>query len=182
MGVALLSVTLVFLGLVRFLGYFEYLHFRKRQKSRLRDPLTERLRLVVPRLIVARSEAKREADVLDALERLTSETEIQCMEMVSAGSPVHCWKKPGADCSKRDLVELEFPIGRDDLAVATLKLGWSSDQEDPAPQVDVLLQILVDEFARTLAAVESAYAPAPRRSDPMASPAPIPVPSYAKIQ
>ena len=52
-GLALLSVSLVFVGFVRFLGYFEYIHFRKRQRARLRDPFTENLRRVVPSLIVS---------------------------------------------------------------------------------------------------------------------------------
>jgi UDP-GlcNAc:undecaprenyl-phosphate GlcNAc-1-phosphate transferase len=159
-GVALLSVTLVFVGLVRFLGYFEYLHFRKRQKSRLRDPFTENLRRVVPRLIVRMSEVSNEADALSVLEGLTTQSDIQCVEVFAAGRQAHCWNKSDADCAKRDLIEMVFPIGRDSAAVASLKFRWSSDSQDPAPQVDVLLQILVDELARTLVAFESSLAPA----------------------
>jgi UDP-GlcNAc:undecaprenyl-phosphate/decaprenyl-phosphate GlcNAc-1-phosphate transferase len=172
-GVALLSVTLVFLGFVKFLGYFEYLHFRKRQKSRLRDPFTECLRKVVPRLIVELSRTKSEAEAFEVIARLTRDAEMQCIEVLNAGAEVHRWQHPAY--SKRDLVGLEYPIGRDDRAVATLKFSWNSDADDPAPQVDVLLQILTDELARALVAVQASLAPVIVRSDPVGSPQPIPI-------
>jgi len=158
-GLALLSVTIVFFGLVRFLGYFEYLHFRRRQKSRLRDPFTESLRAVVPRLIVSVSHALDEDSALMILKQLTTDTSILCAEILVEGKAGPCWNKAGDDCTKRDLIEISFPIGSDDAAVASLKLRWSSDMEDPSPQADVLLQILVDELARTLVAVGSKLAP-----------------------
>src|SRR6478735_1339096 len=66
-GLALLSVSLVFVGFVRFLGYFEYLHFRKRQRARLRDPLTENLRRIIPGLIVTLSKTSNEDAALQVL-------------------------------------------------------------------------------------------------------------------
>lgn len=175
-GVALLSVTLVFVGLVRFLGYFEYLHFRKRQKSRLRDPFTENLRRVIPRLIVEMSRASSEADVLSLLERLTLQSNVLCVEVLAAGKRARCWNKPGADCTQRDLIEAVFPIGRETSAVATLKFRWSHDLQDPAPQVDILLQILVDELSRTLLAFGSQLAPAHRHEERELPSSPIAVP------
>ncbi|HEX3854028.1 MAG TPA: MraY family glycosyltransferase [Polyangiaceae bacterium] len=164
-GLALLSVTLVFVGLVRFLGYFEYLHFRRRQKSRLRDPFTENLRRVVPRLIVGMSKVSTEAEALGFLERLTMQSDVVCVEVHHGGQQIHCWNKSGVDCAKRDLIGMTFPLGRSDSAVSSLKFRWSSDLEDPAPQVDVLLQILVDELARTLVAFESSLAPAVKHAE-----------------
>jgi UDP-GlcNAc:undecaprenyl-phosphate GlcNAc-1-phosphate transferase len=177
-GLALLSVTVVFVGLVRFLGYFEYLHFRKRQKSRLRDPFTETLRRVVPGLIVSLSKAADEADALAVLEQLTAATDISCVEILVGGARNRCWNKSEQDCAKRDLIELAFPIGRDDLSVATLKFRWNSEAEDPAPQVDMLLQIVVDEVARVLLAFQSSLAPTPPVVE-RASTVPLTVPSEA---
>src|SRR6478735_9319232 len=163
-GLALLTVTLVFVGLVRFLGYFQYLHFRRRQKSRLRDPFTENLRAVIPRLIVSLSRARDEASALSALHQLTVQTDVCCVEIVGAERDGLRWNKSESDCSKRDLIEVAFPLGRDEVSVAKLKFKWSSDSEEPAPQADMLLQILVDEVARVLLSVESSLAPAPQRS------------------
>jgi UDP-GlcNAc:undecaprenyl-phosphate GlcNAc-1-phosphate transferase len=165
-GLALLSVSLVFVGFVRFLGYFEYLHFRKRQRARLRDPFTENLRRVIPRLIVSLSKEAGEEGALNVLGRLTTETTISCVEVLApseAGQPARCWSAVGADCTMRDLVEMVFPIGPESNAIASLRFRWSCDMEDPAPQVDVLLQILVDELYGVLLAFGSNLLPVQER-------------------
>jgi len=163
-GLALLSVSLVFVGFVRFLGYFEYLHFRKRQRARLRDPFTENLRRVIPGLIVSMSKTSSEEGAMAILERLTTETSISCVEVLSrsgARMPARCWTATGADCARRDLVEMVFPIGSESTAIASLRFRWSSDMEDPAPQVDMLLQILVDELSGVLLEFGSNLLPLP---------------------
>ena len=166
-GLALLSVTIVFVGLVRFLGYFEYLHFRRRQKARLRDSFTESLREAIPQMIVDLSRASSEDSALAVLRQLTTVTDILCVEVTSAGREPLCWSKSESDCTKRDLTEMAFPIGRDDLAVATLRFRWNSDSDDAAPQVDVLLQILADTLGRSLSTVDSQLAPvAPHHERP----------------
>ena len=176
-GLALLSVSLVFVGLVRFLGYFEYLHFRKRQRARLRDPFTENLRRVIPRLIVSLSRASSEDAALDILGRLTTETTMQCVEVLApeGQSRARSWRAPGADCASRDLAELAFPIGPEATAIANLRFRWSCDMEDPAPQVDMMLQILVDELSGVLLALESDLLPLPQpaESEPAAERIPV---------
>jgi UDP-GlcNAc:undecaprenyl-phosphate GlcNAc-1-phosphate transferase len=169
-GLALLSVSLVFIGFVRFLGYFEYLHFRKRQRARLRDPFTENLRRVIPRLIVSLSGAVGEESALKVIGRLTTETTILCVEVLTSGeagerAPAHCWTAAGADCTSRDLLAMVFPIGPESSAISSLRVRWSCDVEDPAPQVDVLLQILVDELYSTLLAFGSTLLPVQERAE-----------------
>ncbi len=161
-------MSLVFVGFVRFLGYFEYLHFRKRQRARLRDPFTENLRRVVPRLIVTLSRASSEEAALDVLERLTTETSMLCVEVLAPGENrkhARCWRAAGADCTRRDLAEVVFPIGPEANPLASLRFRWSCDMEDPAPQVDMLLQILVDELSFVLLAFGSNLLPVPQRAE-----------------
>jgi len=167
-GLALLSVSLVFVGFVRFLGYFEYLHFRKRQRARLRDPFTENLRRLVPRLIVSLSRASSEQAALDILERLTTETSMLWVEVLAPPANekhARCWRAPGADSTQRDLIEVVFPIGSEANPIASLRFRWSCDMEDPAPQVDMLLQILVDELSFVLLAFGSSLLPVPQRAE-----------------
>jgi hypothetical protein len=167
-GLALLSVSLVFIGFVRFLGYFEYLHFRKRQRARLRDPFTEKLRRVIPGLIISLSKTSSEDGALSLLERLTTETTILCVEVLApsvAGIGARCWTAVGADSTRRDLVEMVFPIGPESTATSRVRFRWSSDMEDPAPQVDMLLQILVDELAGVLLEFGSNLVPSPARAE-----------------
>jgi len=148
-GLALLSVSIVFVGFVRFLGYFEYLHFRRRQKSRLRDEFTQRLRVAVPRLIVDLSKATHEPDIMGVMQRVTTDTDVLCAEVLVDGKVSHCWNKSQGDCAKRELTEVTFPIGAI-ASMATLTFRWNSDSDDTPPEADVLLQILADEFGRAL--------------------------------
>jgi len=166
-GLALLSVSIVFVGFVRFLGYFEYLHFRKRQRARLRDPFTENLRRIIPGLIVSLSKAPSEDSALNIVGRLTTETPILCVELLARNQAGNrrSWSAPGADCGQRDLVEMVFPLGFEASAISSLRFRWSCDVEDPAPQVDMLLQILVDELSSVLLAFGSNLVPAPMRSE-----------------
>jgi UDP-GlcNAc:undecaprenyl-phosphate GlcNAc-1-phosphate transferase len=162
-GLALLSVSLVFVGFVRFLGYFEYLHFRKRQKARLRDPFTENLRRVVPKLIVSLSNAADEDSALGVLSRLTTETPISSVDVLVPGGDsrlARSWNAAGAEeQATRDALEMVFPIGREADAVASVRFRWNADMDDPAPQVDMLLQILVDELNCSLLAFGSRLLP-----------------------
>jgi len=167
-GLALLSVSLVFIGFVRFLGYFEYLHFRKRQRARLRDPFTDNLRRVVPSLIVSLSKASGEESALKVLERFTTETPISCVELVGmdlAGGVPRSWRAVGSDTSERDFVEMLFPVGSESDALVSVRFRWCSEVEDPAPQVEVLLQLVVDELANALLAFESALISRPKSAE-----------------
>ena len=171
-GLALLSVSLVFVGFVRFLGYFEYLHFRKRQRARLRDPFTENLRRVIPRLIVSMSKATDAESALSILGRLTTETTMSCVEVIGAIEPSkhpRSWTASDVDVARRDLLEMVFPLGSESNTIASLRFRWSCDLEDPPPQVDMLLQILVDELSAVLLAFGSNLLPVQESSETIAA-------------
>src|SRR6185369_8423639 len=68
-GAALLCATAAMIGLARFVGYFEYLHLRVRQKARLRSRDTELLRYAVPELPRRLADATTEGAIFDALWR-----------------------------------------------------------------------------------------------------------------
>ena len=57
-----------------------------------------------------------------------------------------------------------FPIGSEATAIASVRFRFSCDMEDPSPQVDVLLQILVDELASALLAFGSSLLVVTERS------------------
>lgn len=159
-GAALLAVTVVFVGLVRFLGYFDYLHFQRRQRSRLRDSVTESLRAVVPRLLLASTDVRSEQGAFQLVERLTQESAVPNAELWVAGARVHCWTLPGSELAARDWVEVSFPLGPDDVATAKVKFCWPSETDAPSAQADVLLQIFVDQLADAMTRAGSAFAPA----------------------
>ncbi len=186
-GAALLCATLVLLGLVRFVGYFEYLHRHIRQKARIRARDAERLRFAVPRLPARFAGARAEGEVLDELERFAEEAEIGLVEIwrtVDAQKELsHRWAaRPESDASAtRDMVFATFPLGPDASARASLRFGWHSDFGDVSPQSEILLQLAADQVAEHLGRLRSALAPAQGSKEaPAAEPPAIPVPAAAR--
>jgi UDP-GlcNAc:undecaprenyl-phosphate GlcNAc-1-phosphate transferase len=162
-GAALLAATAVCFGFARSLGYFEYLHVRKRQKMRLYDRHTERLRRMLPKLFVDLRAARGETEVWTLLGKAMHQAEFGYFEVLRAGEPAQCahhWSSPDTSSQEqRGFVSAKFPVGRDDNARALLKFGWRADTEDVSPQNDILLQILVDAIETRLTAFDSPLAP-----------------------
>jgi hypothetical protein len=69
-----------------------------------------------------------------------------------------------------------FPIGPEASAIAKLRFRFNCDVADPAPQVDVLLQILVDELYSVLLAFGSSLLPAEERAEAEATAEAVVVP------
>lgn len=161
-GVALIAATAVLVGLVRSVGYFEYVLLRTRQKSRLHDRHTELLRRALPRFVRAVDEAESEQAVWTALRAAMESSSFEYFEVLSrtpSEECVHRW--PDDDnAARRALVSARFPIGRDDNARVTMRFGWRSESEDVPPQCDILLQVVTDTVEAALARVGSDLAPA----------------------
>jgi hypothetical protein len=90
---------------------------------------------------------------------------VEVLAPTVASERARYWRAAGADCTRRDLVEMVFPIGPEASAIASVRFRWTCDTEDPAPQVDVLLQILVDELADVLPAFGSNLLPVPEGAE-----------------
>jgi UDP-GlcNAc:undecaprenyl-phosphate GlcNAc-1-phosphate transferase len=155
-GVALLVLTVAMLGLARFVGYFEYLQIRRRQKQHIHSRGTERLRVAVPELLRALDAAERE-DVPALLERFGQVGELVHLELVPAGDaplrglPEVRWASPedAIPVGGRDPVRASFDVSS---AGAKLKVSWLSDDGDVSPQADILLQLAADALERRVKA------------------------------
>src|SRR5262249_1087261 len=75
-GVALLGATAAMIGLARFVGYFEYLHLRVRQKARLRSRDAELLRYAVPDLPRRLGDVRTEEAVFEELWRFAAQADL----------------------------------------------------------------------------------------------------------
>lgn len=173
-GLAILGAAAGMLGIVRFVGYFEYLHQLRRQKSRIRTRHTERLRAVLPELPVSLASARDEDDVFRILAGFVDQADLACCELVQrdAAEFERRWTSPsftGARIS--DYVSARFPIG--EQGGFELRFRWESEFGDVSPQTEVLLQVAVDVIALALTRARSAYAPAPSRP-----PAEVPRPAF----
>ncbi|MFN7702621.1 MAG: glycosyltransferase family 4 protein [Deltaproteobacteria bacterium] len=153
-GAALLVLTVAMLGLARFVGYFEYLQIRRRQKQHIHSRGTERLRVAVPELIRSLEDVDRD-DIPAMLERFASVAELLELELEPAGEEPVRGLRPmrwlaSADAypnGAREPVRASFVVG---AARAKLRVAWLSDDGDVSPQADILLQIAADALERRI--------------------------------
>lgn len=170
-GVALLVMTIAMVGLARFVGYFEYLQLRRRQKEKIRSRATERLRRAVPALLRG---FETEEELAELLPRFALEAELLEFTLaplrddgqVRGLEPLH-WDAPSgspAD-STREIVRASFDIPS---ANAKLKARWHNDDGEVSPQQDILLQLVADAIDRrvqqTMPALAAKTAPSPERA------------------
>jgi UDP-GlcNAc:undecaprenyl-phosphate GlcNAc-1-phosphate transferase len=174
-GVAILVASIVMLGFVRFVGYFDYLHKKGRQGARLRSRHAELLRFLLPEVPHLFSAAENEQGVWDALRAVVERGHLRYAELIVPGAdqPAMRWTNDdGTDPIGHELVRASYPIGREDLARADLRFGWHSDYGDVSPQSEVLLQVIVDVVETSLRRVGSDYAPRPVETPEKAPPRP----------
>lgn len=159
-GIALLSVCIVGVGLVRFAGYFEYLHLVRRQKARLYDSHAQKLRFQVPLVLAELAAATTEGEVFQLLDRTTAALDLERLELLKDGQRVRAFG--AGEERRRDTVRATYPLGRDDQARASLRFLWTSGEPDVPPQVAILLQLVVDSTTQALIRANSALSPTPR--------------------
>jgi UDP-GlcNAc:undecaprenyl-phosphate GlcNAc-1-phosphate transferase len=164
-GVALLTATVVMLGLVRFVGYFSYSMFARRQRSRMRSRDTEQLRHALPGFIATVSRATSERELLEAVEALAEASEIAALQLrmldtAENAEPVLRWSDRRSD-ARRVVATMTYPIGTDALARASLEVSMTNEFEEDQmpPQTEILLQLAVDLLAERLTSLGSALAP-----------------------
>lgn len=179
-GVALVSASVVLLGLVRFVGYFEYVHLRGRQRARIRSRHTELLRTLLPVLTRRFDVVSTESEVLALLESLNERGDILSVELVPAQEQAAfvTWQRQGTDAARlAECVSSRFPLGNH--ALYDLRFRWESEFGDVSPQTEVLLQVIVDLATSALRRAGSVYVPAEvlpaaRSSSPAAHASTIP--------
>jgi UDP-GlcNAc:undecaprenyl-phosphate GlcNAc-1-phosphate transferase len=163
-GLALLGASVGLIGIVRFVGIFEFVLANRRQKARLRTADVECLRAALPLALAAIARASDEADVWSAVEAFRVAAKLASAELLSPAEDAERIAKrwPSSTENLTDALELasaRFPLGRDDRARAALRFRWPNEVGDSSPQADVLLQVVVDVLAQTLERVGSAHAP-----------------------
>lgn len=153
-GGALLVLTVTLVGIVRFVGYFEYLFLRRRQKLRLHSRNTERLRRHLPGLLQRLAASVDADDVEDVLQRFAGQVELAGLELRGTRNAL-TWEAPveASNRATRDLVSASFPLPRLGPQ-ARVVFRWYSDDGDVSPQADILLQMAADAIEASLAPVE----------------------------
>jgi UDP-GlcNAc:undecaprenyl-phosphate GlcNAc-1-phosphate transferase len=168
-GIAMLVASLVLTGLVKFVGYFEYLRPRAREHSRLRSHDGERLRYALPKAARSLAEAQSEEELFAALGVFAGEAQLDLIDLIEGrgeGAEARAercvWQRyPNAERLREDLVAASFCIGPEAKARATLCFRWESAAGEVTPQAEILLQVIVDMVAAELTRLQSRLAPEP---------------------
>lgn len=153
-GAAVLGVSAVLFGLIRFIGYFEYLAVAARQRKRINSRHVEWLRKVIMRLPARLEAVGSESELLAVLGWLAHEARFDSI-VVRAGREkasrvvVEFRGADYSDMDRRDITLSAVPIVTSPEEVV-VEFGWRSELGDVPPQMDILLQLVVDELARGL--------------------------------
>ena len=175
-GVAILAATATLFGVVRFVGYFDYIFTMTRQRAHLRGHDAEALRAALPRVLERIARCTNEDALWREIVVLCGEARLSSAELIATETTEAVVRQCGL-AESGDLVSARFLLGSDDLARAALQVRWHSDLARVSPQAEILLQVIADALARGLERVGSEHAPlspAPRSNPrPAQSPSSI---------
>lgn len=165
-GAAVLGVSAVLFGLIRFIGYFEYLTQLARQKQRIRSRHVEWLRKSVLRVPAQFAQATDHDGVLARLQWLANEARLHSVALLRGATvEKELHGDDYQDMGERDVTTASFPLFGEACEV---RFSWKSEHGDVSPQMDIMLQLVVDQLEEHLRRVQSPWV--------LAVVAPVPVP------
>ncbi len=155
-GGAVLGVSAVLFGLIRFIGYFEYLALAARQRQHIHSRHVEWLRKVIMHVPAQLVRANSEEEVLDVFRWLAREAKLDSVELVKKlgrqSEPVKTWAGDDYnDMDLRDACAMSLKVGPEHAFV----FHWRSEYGDVPPQMEIMLQLVVDEIESNLRRVGS---------------------------
>lgn len=156
-GAAILGVSAALFGLIRFIGYFEYLAQLSRQKQRIRSRHVEWLRKSVLLVPAQFAQAHDHDAVLAKLAWLASEARLNSVSLFRGATlEKQLTGNDYQDMEERDVTTASFPMFGEAVEV---RFSWKSEHGDVSPQMDILLQLVVDALEEHLARVKSPWMP-----------------------
>jgi UDP-GlcNAc:undecaprenyl-phosphate GlcNAc-1-phosphate transferase len=156
-GVAMLVSSVVLFALVRAAGYFEYFRNALHRRGRHLSPRAEAVRRALPAFVEQMAAAGDEGQVRATVDQLAKTLAFQRVVIVErTPGPRPSQRPDGRQRREVDVVEACFPLGADATAQADVLFVWSAGDGGASPEIDLLLELLVDVVERALARVGSA--------------------------
>jgi hypothetical protein len=89
--------------------------------------------------------------------RVAETAELSALELVAteAKEPLHRWASASIEGDVSEVVSARYPLGSDATSRADLRFRWRSEGRDVSPQMEILLQVVVDVVAASLIRVKS---------------------------
>lgn len=164
-GLALLLVTIAMVGLVRFVGYFEYVQIRRRQREHVRSESTTRFRHAVPPLLLELRDAPDVESVMRCLGDFAKAADMDSAVLVAPPGgrlPAISWipVQPGEEGAAQLVghARASYPLPLLGAGVA-LKFAWRSKDAEVSPQADILLQLVADALERRVEELQPTIGP-----------------------
>jgi hypothetical protein len=148
-GGALLLLSLAVIGVVRSMGNLQVALQRWRRRERVRPAGVDRLRNVVPEALQRIAGAREVSDLSALLEEFGTTALFAAIELEASDTdqlPAFVWSTPedtSAASAGRELVNASYPLPAAGPR-AMLRFAWVTEQGDVTPELDILLQLVVD--------------------------------------
>jgi len=157
-GIALLVASVVLTGLIRFVGYFEYVRMKRTAAARNYDRQTLALRPLVPRAAAEIAAAQTEEQLWSTLLTFAAGASLETLELKSkVDLASRRWDAELGDPGSRTLVSCRFPLTGEECFV---EFGWMSDSDVVSRESDILLQLVADSVEIALRNPQPALLPA----------------------
>ena len=151
-GGALVAMSLVVVGMVRSVGYFDQFWLRKSQRVRMRSKTTESLRGAVPEVLTRLRGAASPAAARASLQRFVEDAGLkECVLESGSGGSLEIFRLTAAPVSvhDRDIVWANYPLAKLHPP-GRIRFAWRSDEGDVSPYADILLQLVADGWERCM--------------------------------
>ncbi len=172
-GIAILGASVAVFAVVRVTGNWQLAHVLGRQRARTRARDVERLRPLLLKLGARFHDARSEEEILEVLNKATHEAQLCFVEVLTleyaadkGTTAVHFAHPEFGASDHPDILSARYPIGHDADAAAAVKFRWLGDQGEVSPQMEILLQLVVDILEKEFIRVESRFAPRSAASEP----------------
>ncbi len=169
-GVAIAALCLAVVLFLRFAGYVEYVRLRLMRRGRIKSPMIEALRKALPAVPARFAVATTEDGIFEELRGIVDPLEIDVVEIVSAaGRVLPVFVRDPARRVLPDDTRATVQLGDDRRGQVTFM--WPRSRGECTPDVEILLQVLIDMAMPHLSRVGSAWAKGVESAPPAAAPA-----------
>jgi UDP-GlcNAc:undecaprenyl-phosphate GlcNAc-1-phosphate transferase len=158
-GVALLASSAVLFALVRAAGYVEYLQLHLRRRGRSHSARVDVIRRALPEFAERLAGSVDEPQIRAALDDLGCSLGCDRVTLVQRGQASRARQRPAAGRKHVEVLEAGYSVGPDGQARADVLFTWSAGEGTATPEMEILLEVLVDLVERALVRVGSSLGP-----------------------
>lgn len=152
-GLALLSITVIVVGMVRAVGYFSFRLAEQEQRTHRSDPIVQALRRAVPQAVAQLDLARGVEEIPGVLETFSRDAGLVSSELQAgkdARLPSWSWARDEAARADREPVAVRYSVSDSNQCVSEMIFRWDDPNGEVSAQSEILLQLVADATERLL--------------------------------